>query len=97
MRRVCLLLASLAGLCLAQTESRGFVNPRLLRADLMKQRQVTAPAPAAVQPEKRCMTIDPIERIPTSENVDRGILLSFPQMLVDAKMIIPVPPPCRQK
>jgi hypothetical protein len=43
------------------------------------------------------MTIDPIERIPTAENVDRGILLPFPQEPVDAKMVIPVPPPCRQK
>jgi len=92
MRRACLILPLAAIACLAQ--QKGFVNQQLLKVCFMKKPQ-TKPLP--VPPQKGCLRVDPIERMPVPKDIDNRMLLPIQGPSVDPKMAIPTPPFCQDQ
>ena len=91
MRRVCLVVLAAAAAVVAQ--DKGFVNPRLLRADLLKSPK---PSTTVVNPkDEKCIRVDPIERIVPPKDFDKKMVIEPKGPSGDDKMIIPSPPFCR--
>ena len=96
MRCALLLLAAVASA--QQSDSRGFVNDRLLRQNFAKNALKVTASPALLKnpPAATTCAIPPIAAVPMQKDFDPAIFLP-PSGPVDEKMILPAMPTCAKR